>query len=222
MSLTWSKLKTPEAVLPLPKLGPAGKHDKKRYAVYLNPTTKTEVGADIPGGNWHLTCPRGWDCGVVFGQLGRPSEALSFDEVFRDLELKTGLAGSFMRGPFSEALVDVTCLDGDAEAIGPALLARAPARLTGLPLDGLLVFLLTVQVPEHFRYQYMEPEGGRFLLPRFTLGVIHSRWPADVAVARSGAGNRGLRFMRNNHGMEPAFATVRPHRPQSDCGCREA
>ena len=69
--------------------------------------------------------------------------------------------------------------------------------------------LQLIAVAEHRRYAKYEPEGGRFLLPRFLIGIACGGWTSDEANYHLKQGKPGLIKLRaEKKYQEPSFREI--------------
>lgn len=84
------------------------------------------------------------------------------------------------------------------------------AEPMGYQTDVIVRTLQLIAVAEHRRYAKYEPEGGRFLLPRFLIGIACGCWTADEANYYLKVGKPGLDKLRSERGYrEPTFEEIR-------------
>lgn len=70
--------------------------------------------------------------------------------------------------------------------------------------------LQLIAIAEHRRYAKYEPEGGRFLLPRFLIGIACGGWTADEANYHLKNGKPGLIKLRTEKNYrEPSFREIK-------------
>ncbi|MGH0053636.1 MAG: hypothetical protein ACQ5SW_09635 [Sphaerochaetaceae bacterium] len=82
-------------------------------------------------------------------------------------------------------------------------------RELGYQTSIIIQTLQLIAVAEHRRYAKYEPEGGRFLLPRFLIGIACGCWTADEANYHLKQGKPGLERLRAEKGLrEPTFDEI--------------
>jgi len=135
-------------------------------------------------------------------------------DLFADFNLKAEADRSFVKRQLAPALIRVVGEGADPLEPLPA------ANLPGLQIGTLLVASQCLALCEHRRFAQFEPVGGRALPARYVLGIIWEVWSIGEAIRVEHSGRRGLLYLREQHGREPAFSTVLGRDLTSDA-CRE-
>lgn len=152
-----------------------------------------------PGKYWEKTTPAGGDfvVRVTSRRAAWTNKPFTHDELFEDVEEKTGFRPLWARRILMPALATVVVCGAAPEAFGRIERDEAP----GLETAALLTASQCLALAESRRFSYMEGKGGgRYLPGEFALGIADGRWSAADAAAPQKTGIEGLRTLLRTHG----------------------
>lgn len=143
---------------------------------------------------------------------------LRHKDYFRDIERKSDIDQSWTVGDLIPWYLEAIS-DTPSKLDIPETLVSEPeawpddlnwTNELGYQTPVIVRTLQLIAVAEHRRYAKYEPEGGRFLLPRFLIGIACGCWTADEANYYLKVGKPGLDKLRSERGYrEPTFEEVK-------------
>lgn len=185
------------------------------------------VWVQQPGRHWDQTYSPGGDFHVrvdspraqTLAQEQWRAHGFSHAALFADFESKAMADASFSQRHLAPALVQVVAEGADPEELAEQL---PPAELPGLEANVCLVASQCLALAEHRRYRKYEPETGRCLPLRLSLGIMFKVWNAASASNFQKKGRGALAILRGTaKRSEPALSEVLGRTLRSNAACED-
>jgi len=155
-----------------------------------------------PGKYWERTAGGDFLVRVSSRAVRWEARPFTLNDLFEDIASK-------LPAPMSERLrlaADLVWVV--SEGRDPMSLTDRKRSYPGLEHGALLTAQQCLALAEHRRFEEFEPEGGKNLALRYSLGILFGKWEVGAVMEASLHGRHGLRLLRTRFGREPSLKYV--------------